>query len=501
MNEQIRYEYFRRTAETGAPWVVDDKTASDLEIERIFAFIDSARTSPGSAVLYSWLRTQCPSRNSLNERMRLIRSWNGYAQTPKIRRILSRCGFQNHGSVVTEIWDPARNPSTRFRFAVFGWIALSAAAYLSPVFFGLSWILFCALPAAAVNILIHLRWHPRIFHYAETIFYIARLLRSCRRLVGHLPSELSSERDELRALIGRTRKLERSARMFFDPGRIAVDLFDSLAQYLRVFLLAELSAFLSAYRRINDLRPELERVFALLGSIDASLAVSDLLFREEGICEPVVSGGVKGIEFHDLVHPLVPDCVANSASFERGVILTGANMAGKSTFLRTLGVNQILATTLGFAFASEFRSSFMFVASSLQTVDSLERETSRYFEEARRLHELWRMGKENASPRLLLVDEVLSGTNSADRNLAVTAILSDLAGASSLLIVTTHELPIAAALHGRYDNYHFTETVRDGELSFDYRLKEGIVERSNALRLLRHVGFPVEIIPVSGDGE
>ncbi len=92
------------------------------------------------------------------------------------------------------------------------------------------------------------------------------------------------------------------------------------------------------------------------------------------------------------------------------------------------------------------------------------------------------------------MDEVLSGTNSSDRNRAVTSILANLAGNLSIDIATTHEQDTAKNLSEYYDNYHFTEEIRGNSIEFDYKLRKGIIDRSNALRLLRHIGFPEELI-------
>jgi DNA mismatch repair ATPase MutS len=177
----------------------------------------------------------------------------------------------------------------------------------------------------------------------------------------------------------------------------------------------------------------------------------------------------------------------------RGIIVTGSNMSGKSTFLRTLGVNQVLAMTICVAFARRYRVSPLLTMSSITNRDSLLDAESHYLVEARRLLALMAAGR-GGHPALLIIDEILSGTNSEERIEASIRILRHFAGLQCLAVAATHDRPIAAALDGAYVNIHFTHSI-DGEgLEFDYRLHEGIVEAGNAFRLLRLLGYPEEIL-------
>ena len=283
--------------------------------------------------------------------------------------------------------------------------------------------------------------------------------------------------------------------LFIDPSRISMDILDSVLEYFRVFFLAELISYSALYKQIHKHQHDLKRIFELVGQLDASLSIHHFILDNEQISTPEISEGFEQIEFNDLIHPLVENCVSNSGIFTRGVVLTGANMAGKSTFLRTLGINTVLATTMNIAFCSSFKIPFLRVASSLQpAADSLELKQSHYYAEALRLFALWSKGRNDRFRWLLLLDEVLSGTNSKDRNNSVNKILEDLAGCNSLVIATTHEEDTAEYLSDNYDNYHFTETIIDNVVEFDYKLREGIVDCRNALRLLLHVGFPKDLI-------
>lgn len=501
MSQSNTYKDYLELNPSDSYGLVDDKTSRDLELDRVFAQIDLTRSLPGKSILYSWMRLQCLKQESFLERQRLIKAWEGFKKTDLVKKIINKCGFQDRGSIAKEIWNPVAVLCIGARYALYFWLLLSVFAYISPFLLGGQFLLYAVIPTAIVNISIHFKWHHRIAPHYGSICYLAKVLRCSRKLIDKLPETLKNENEELVALCARTGKLGRNTLLFLNPSRITLDLLNSILEYLRVFLLAELISFITLYRQINAHKADLKNIFRIVGEIDASLSIAEFTLQEQGICYPNLDESKSKIEFTSMIHPLIEKCIGNSATFTRGVILTGSNMAGKSTFLRILGVNQILATSLNFAFAENMDTSFFRVASSIQTVDDLVQNQSHYYAEAKRLHTLWLLIKSESEKWLILIDEVLSGTNSTDRNKAVVSILADSIETSSLIVVTTHELDIARNLESEYDNYHFSESFQEKQLYFDYMLKNGIVDRSNALRILRHVGFPAHLIPDDTDYE
>ena len=168
-------------------------------------------------------------------------------------------------------------------------------------------------------------------------------------------------------------------------------------------------------------------------------------------------------------------------------------MAGKSTFLRTLGVNVLLSQTLCMCFASEYVGCFYRIVSSISKIDSLLEGKSYYFAECERLLKIVNISTADL-PSLCLIDEVLSGTNSHERIRASKAILKYLYGKNLICVVATHDVEMAKSLDHLYENYHFSGEVDHGGLTFDYELKKGVVGTSNAIQLLAYLEYPREII-------
>lgn len=208
------------------------------------------------------------------------------------------------------------------------------------------------------------------------------------------------------------------------------------------------------------------------------------------------SGG--WFEARGLGHPLLAEsrCVRNDVRLgaeTRLLIVSGSNMSGKSTLLRAVGLNAVLAWAGAPVRAQHLKISPLMVGASIRVLDSLVDGRSRFYAEITRLREIVRLA-ESAGTVLFLVDELLSGTNSHDRRIGAGAIVRMLLDHGGIGMITTHDLAlanIAADLEGRAVNVHFADSLENGRLHFDYRLMPGIVERSNALDLMRAVGFEV----------
>jgi len=199
-----------------------------------------------------------------------------------------------------------------------------------------------------------------------------------------------------------------------------------------------------------------------------------------------------------LGHPLMSDAQSIRNDVQLGGdtrlwIVSGSNMSGKSTLLRTIGINTVLAWAGAPVRATRLRISPLTLGASIRVQDSLQDGRSRFYAEITRLREIVAL---TAGPRpvLFLLDELLSGTNSHDRQAGASAIVKALIDRGAMGLLTTHDLAlahIADTLPGRAINVHLADTLENGQLHFDYRLQPGVVERSNALDLMRSVGLEV----------
>ena len=235
-----------------------------------------------------------------------------------------------------------------------------------------------------------------------------------------------------------------------------------------------------------------------MGELEALLDLAGYAYEHPDDPFAEIVEGAPRYEAEGLGHPLLPEatCVRNDVMLGASQplwLVTGSNMSGKSTLLRSVGVSAVLAQAGAPVRARELRMSPVSVGASVRIVDSLREGRSRFYSEITGLRRVVAL-TEGPLPLLFVLDELLHGTNSHDRRAGSGALVRGLIERGAIGLVTTHDLAlarIAEDLGSRAANMHFEDELRDGELIFDYTLRPGVVERSNALELMRTVGLDV----------
>ena len=254
---------------------------------------------------------------------------------------------------------------------------------------------------------------------------------------------------------------------------------------------------IEAWRRANG--PRIGEWTAAIGEFEALCSLACFAYeRPSATFAELVSEGGPIVEAAELRHPLIPPefAVANDVSLGAGTqlwIVSGSNMSGKSTLLRAIGINVVLAWAGAPVTCAKMRVSSLYIGASTRTIDSLVDHRSRFYAEIERLRDIVDLAR-GGKPTLFLLDELLSGTNSHDRRIGAQALVRGLVERGAIGLVTTHDLALASiaeTLAGRARNVHFEDHLEGGEIRFDYHLRDGIVTRSNALELMRAVGLEV----------
>ena len=252
----------------------------------------------------------------------------------------------------------------------------------------------------------------------------------------------------------------------------------------------------NCYSRLNqwidDHGNQLEHWLKQIGELESLISLQVLIQTKTGVSMPSIADEHKPVlEFQDAYHPLLAsnEAVANSFKMERQVaIITGSNMSGKTTFLRTVGINLVLAYAGGPVMAKSFTCSLMQLFTSMRIEDDIEG-ISTFYGELLRIKEIV---EENRTRKVMiaLIDEIFKGTNSADRIIGARETVKQLSSSNIFTLITTHDFELCELENEvSCTNYHFEEYYQDDKIKFDYRIKDGRSKTTNAQYLLKMVGI------------
>jgi hypothetical protein len=475
--------------------------ADDLDVfgtGSLFELLCSARTAQGEETLAAWL-TAPADVPAVRERQAAVQE---LAPRLDLREDLAVLGEDVAATVRPETLaslaaSDARAPSAGLRLGV------SAVTVVTLAILALWSVGLAPLPvtlgvvAAAAVVRWRLRRHVRaaeqaIAGHGPDLALLAAVLDRFERepLTTPLVARLRGE------LVVRGRRPSQVVRQV----RRLVDLFDSRRnQFFAAVAVVTLwdvhfALAIQAWRARHG--ASVGAWSAAVGHLEALASLAEYAWERPADVLPELAEGEPRFEAEGLGHPLMPDaaCVRNDVALGGGtrvLIVSGSNMSGKSTLLRAVGLNTVLALAGAPCRATRLGLTRLSVGATLRIRDSLQEGTSRFYAELVRLRDLVRIA-EGAAPLLFLLDEILHGTNSHDRRLGAAAVVTGLVERGAIGLVTTHDLALSEvaedpAVHAV--NVHFEDQLKDGQMVFDYRVRPGVVRTSNALALMRTLGL------------
>ena len=489
----------RQAAEPALPRV-DERAWTDLDMDLVFAALDRTASQTGAQCLYDRLRRPEEREPRAPEMEALAGELGASAGArEQLARDLMPLREWHASYLANLLWDEPPRPH-RFGalFPVLGLLplALAVAGFLWPRLF------IAALGAALVNMLVRIALRSSIDPYVPGLRALPAFIRVAHNVAGRSGGAGHALRDRVRLRLPELRFLRGAMRWIaFESGREAsllgpiAELGGSLQEYLNTAFLLDLNAFRFAGRRIRRHAGALREVFDAIGSLDVALAVASVR-AGAGLrwTRPVFTNGPRRLEARGLVHPLLPEPVANDVVMDgRSWLVTGSNMSGKSTLLRTVGVNALLARSLGTVLGTHWEGPAFTVRTCIGRGDSIVAGKSYYLAEAEAVRDLLQASA-GESPHLFILDELFRGTNTVERIAAGRAVLAYLDRGPHLVMVATHDIELTRWLGERYGTFHFREQVENDELTFDYLLKPGVSSTRNAIALLEALGYPEEVV-------
>jgi hypothetical protein len=476
--------------------------AADLDLfgpGNLFELLSIARTRMGESALASWLLAPASVATVLERQ-------------PSVAELRERLDLREDLAVLGETAGVGVQPEELVRWAE------------SPNRLRVAWVLPVALLLPLLLIVTLMVWSTTGFASPLVIvlaleFGVVRLLR--RQLAGVLGSTEQAF-DNLKLLASLTARLEREPAATVLSKRLlgqlssegiraseAIGRLGTVVQFIesrRNFIIAVLDlpllysvhAALAAERWRRHHGHAVRVWLQAIGDLEALISLSGYSYEHPDDPLPELVEGEAVFEATSIGHPLLPSvtCVRNDVAIAgetRVLLISGSNMSGKSTLLRTVGINTVLAMAGAPVRAQRLRLSPLQVGANIRINDSLHEGSSRFYAEITRLRHLNELAAH--TPALLfLLDEVLQGTNSRDRFIGAQGVIRALLGRGAIGLVTTHDLALTeidVAASGRLRNLHFQDELRDGRMKFDFKLHEGIVTKSNGLELMRSIGLDV----------
>ena len=476
---------------------LDARTGEDLDLDAVFAVLDRTESDIGQQLLYHRLRTTPASGDLAAFEALVTRLSEDGAARERIQVSLS--GLRGHPGKVWWLTQPGIL-ETRRRDAVFPVIGLFVpVALVLTIIWPVS--LVAVILGVIANMIVRYVTAPRLgpplgpFRQVAPLLAAAEAVRplvaTCGLPVG---SALSSD-------LAGMRRLRRIARWVGHDPMTSDDLTNVIHEAANMLFLLDLVLLFLASREIGAHGPALVRTVASVGTVDAAISVASYRVGAAGWTRPVLDSPSGASTMLGLRHPLLPEAVPNSIELAppRGVLVTGSNMSGKSTFLRTVGVNAILAQTVNTCLATSYRAPVFLVRSLIGRSDDLTAGRSYYRDEVEAVLSLVRASR-SSRPHLFLFDELFRGTSTIERIAAAEATLAELihedgsTPSPHIVIAATHDRELVALLERTYASFHFADGIDAHGLSFDYRLRRGPARSWNAIALLEVCGAPPRLV-------
>ena len=468
-----------------APCAIDEITWNDLNMDEIFAVLNRACSNVGEEVLYDMLHRTDVDEETLSRRMRIQRAAGDEAGRTAMRSALLRLGHGRYHGAHRYLFRPASRRVAHGHVYLALGLSLLAIALLSLLFSPA--LLLALIPAFAVNLFVYYRSSRIFMAEIASVRHIASVIETARKLTACLPESLADIRDEMASLTRKLRAVRRWSALF---AMQRVGDFDFLTDYLRIFFQLDmicLSRLSASFERENA---ALRRLYALVGELDACLAVASFRAGAQQVCDPAFTQEMC-ITARGVVHPLVKHPVKNDITFTGSALVTGSNASGKSTFIKALAVNALLAQSIATCLADAFSLPRARVMTSMALRDSISGGESYFVVEVRSLKRL--LDAVSSGERVIcMIDEILRGTNTVERIAASRVLLCALARENCLCMAATHDQELTRLLPN-FRQLHFAETVTPEGMTFSYTLREGPCLTRNALLLMRQMGFPEDV--------
>ena len=492
--------YLNYLSEKNLSGFLSGRTMNDLNFDDLFESLDHTTSKVGQQYFYAKLCANNLSAYS-KEHEKITEKFSTDAdfvlQTEKQLKKLEKREAYNIISLFTKEL-PVISKFYSFLINIFRFIPFTCAVLLFA--FHLNFCFYLLVLSIIVNLVIHYMNKSVQIPFEYAIPQLLVLMKCSANLADN--SNFDCLSNDILKHVDTLKPVSKTSTLFKVENLLATDISQIswlITELLKIITLTEPYLFHKTIKLIIGKQKEIEKLYCFAGEIDSLLTISKIRKSAPWYCLPSNNTSNEKFSFTDMVHPLVASCVANSLSVQdKSILLTGSNMSGKSTFIRTIGVNILLAQTINTCFARHFHLKQAVILDSMITIsDDLMNSKSLFFEEVLTMKQMLE-SSENGH-HIYLLDEIFKGTNTLERIGAAKAVLSHLIKNGNIVFVSTHDIELAELLDSEYELYHFCEHIQKGEVKFDYLLKPGKLTSFNAIKILKMSGYADEIIEEAND--
>ncbi len=492
----IHYKELQETGKLNTS-IVDEITWNDLEMDEVFYRVNQTKTYVGEQLLYSELHQLEKQRDwdkfekqvdfvSKNEEERL-----------ELELKLSSVGKRDDDYSVPMFLNNMEYLSIRFGF-MFHILQglLIVFLVLALCTFETLWAM-STLVIAIVNVLVYTFTKPECETFLYSLGSIKQLVMVANEINQNPKWNESFYDKEVDEAITHIKKIVKWVGSFQVRKKqiILGNEFAIFQEYLLGIFLYDLSTYNHILKLLQGKQNYAWTIYNYIGRLDVTISVASFRESKKEYCQPHIYSNEdnKGITMEAVCHPLIENCVSNDFDLSKNAMLTGANASGKSTFMKAVAINVILAETIHTCVAKSFSTPKLIVMTSMALRDDIVKGESYYVTEIKYLKRMLD-SLETGKKYLFVVDEIFKGTNAVERIAASETVLKYFNQRNCHVMVATHDIQLAEKMNKIYNCYHFNSQMQENDIKFDYVISKGYGGNTNAIDLLASFGFPEEIV-------
>lgn len=484
--------FFKNTLKDGEDYI-DDITWNDLDMDKIFMMIDNTHSSVGRDGLYKLLRKPVTDKAELEKREQLIEYFDTHEkERTRIMMYFAGMGFVRKISISDYMKNLFELKSGSNVFHYMMWVCIIIAVLYTFFVEPITGVMLI-IAACGISIITYYKLKSRIDSYFECVRQIVTMVDAAKKIKALNIDELSEYNDFFDETIHRFAGIMHGSFVVTSAKQNNGSIGDVIMEYVKMFTHIDLIKFNSILKNFNRNYEHVTKMMDTLGYIEAMISVASFRHLLPYMCTPEFTDG-SSMKIKDVYHLALNSPVANSLDESKPVLITGSNASGKSTFLKSVAINALLAQTVNTCPAEEYSAPFYRIYSSMALADNIEAGESYYIVEIKSLKRIVDAAGKPGAKVLCFIDEVLRGTNTVERIAASSEILKNLASNGVMCFAATHDIELTHILEDYYSNYHFTEEVEDDNVVFSYVLQNGRATSRNAIKLLKIIGYDNAII-------